>query len=156
MALIAVLLPPVITRIEGERIDIPGGDQGTGKERLDGAAMPTLVRTEGPQPGPVTVQLEVPPCIVRLVAIDGVAGVEVVAGGYDLAARGSIDERLDTIRARLKDARAPAEVRLRRRDLADAAHRIRDERAVTQPREAIDREGRRGREMRRWAPGWRG
>ena len=60
----------------------------------------------------------------RLLALGRVARVRVLAGP-------------DPLLAREQHARAPVEERLGALDLAHAAHRVRDERAVAEPREAV-------------------
>ena len=101
------------------------------------------MRAERPEPRSVAVELEVRPVVAGLDAIHGVASVEVL-GGFDRLARlMSLDERGDALPPAHENPGTPFKERFRRFDVAGTAHRVRDERPVAEPAEAVDREGRR-------------
>ena len=100
---------------------------------------------ERPHPRAVAVELEVPPLLARLGAVEGESGGQVIADRDCLAVPRSLDERVDSIAATGNDPGAPVEERLGALDGPSAAHRVGDERTIAQPRVAIHPERRRGR-----------
>ena len=131
--------------------------RGSRRARLDGgaargraeSAVAVEMRRERPEPGAVPVELEVPPLlVVGLVAVEGVAGRQVLGGPDGLAAPRPRDQRGRSESARASiTPRAPVEEPCRGLDAdpAGAAHRVGDERAVAEPAVAVHRVRRRGR-----------
>jgi hypothetical protein len=140
MAFAAVLLPPVVARLEPEFGEVADRDAGRLGERLNGAVVPAGVLVERPQPGPVAVQLERPPVLAGVLAVHRVAGVEEVALLDRLAGAAAPDQRLDLRLALGEDIGAPAEEAVGALAVAGPAHRLGDEGPVAEPREAVDGE----------------
>ncbi len=130
----APLLPPV----EAGHLPAVGGiskRRPRGRKPRRGVhAVPPYVAAERPDPSAVAVELGRRPLAGHLSPVDREAPVE------NLARRHALGPRLD-------HTRAPGEKRLRARTLADPAHRVGDEGAVSQPGVPV-RSGKRGGEIR--------
>src|SRR5690242_8780506 len=97
------------------------------------------MRPQRPEPGAVAVELEVPPFVSDLCALDRVASMQEFIRADGLAGTTPIDQRLDFRRARLQDSRTPSEKCFGTGAISGPAHRVGDERSVAKPAVAVNR-----------------
>ena len=118
------LLPPVDARLLAHALEVGRGRRGRVPPPI-AAAVPGGVLPQRPEPEAPAVVLAVRPLARIVLALQRVAGLEAETA--------------------LDDPRHPVEERLCALDLADPAHRVRDEGAVAEPGVAVGREARAGR-----------
>src|SRR5713226_10502194 len=93
-----MLLPPVVTGLGPELRHIAGRqDDPVPVPVYAGPWDPPEVGAQRPEPGAVPVQLEVPPLVGHLVAIDGVAGMEELIIANALSSPVSLNEGIDLL-----------------------------------------------------------
>src|SRR5439155_2241410 len=137
-----VLLPPVVARLGPERDQMPDAKLDRVGVSGEGPLVARGVLAEGPQPGAVAVELEVPPFLGCLIPLEGVAAMQKCVGRDRLALSPRLDLRDDRVGAVGEDASAPVEETLGTFDPPCSAHRVGDEGAVAEPAVAVDRERR--------------
>src|SRR5215218_5793973 len=138
------LLPPVRRWVTPEGRDVFEQDLDDRTEVGELAAVPLFMLAERPKVGPVAVELEGGPLRRRLLPVERVPGVQVLAGSDRVAGAPTCDKRTHVRDALAHDTCAPAEEGLRAVDLARRAHRVGDEGAVAEPAVAVRLERRRG------------
>src|SRR4051794_8428038 len=138
--MLGVLLPPVVAGLVPERREIADGQADRRRMRLERDAVPLGVLRECPQPRAVAVELKLPPLLRRLASLHGVAAGKKLLGRDVLAARLSLEERLDTCGTSHDHASTPCEEGVGAVGTADTAHGVGGECAVSEPAVSVDGE----------------
>src|SRR5260370_3384381 len=98
------------------------------------------MRRERPEPRAISIELEVPPFVGDLLAVDRIASVQELFGPDRLAGAMAIDEGVDLRRSRLQDPRAPSKECLSTRGIAGPAHLVGADRPIAKPAAPYPRE----------------